>query len=82
MFFSDNTPTGVQPHDDTALIIGLTVGFFLAIVIFSLIGYYCYRHHARWRIFLKRPLTVDEVVHEETTFNTAYPVTKTYYKDR
>lgn len=80
--FTDTTPTGVDVHEHTALIIGLTVGLFVAIVIAALLGYYCYRNHVRWRMFLRRPLTVDEVVHEETTLDTAYPITKKYYKDR
>lgn len=72
----------MEISDATGLIIGLTVGLFVAILVGSLIGYYVYRNHVRWRVFLKRPLTVDEVVHDETNFNTAYPVTKKYYKDK
>jgi len=72
----------VDINDNTALIIGLTVGLFTAIVIGSLIGYYLYRNHVRWRLFVKRPLSVNEVVHDETNFNSAYPVTRVYYKDK
>ncbi|KAH3776388.1 hypothetical protein DPMN_177811 [Dreissena polymorpha] len=75
-------PDGVELDPNAALIIGLCVGLLVALVVVSLFGYYCYRHHIRWRFFMRRPLTVDEVVHEETTHFNAYPVTKVYYKER
>ncbi|WAR13361.1 LRP3-like protein [Mya arenaria] len=64
------------------LIIGLCIGLFLFLLATALLSWYVYRHHIRWRLYLRRPLTVEEVVHEETTQTTAYPVTKIYYKEK
>lgn len=73
--------TGVQISDDAPLIIGLTVGLIVAAVIAALLGLWCWKLN-RWRLFAKRPLTAQEVTLDETTFETAYPVTKVYYKPR
>lgn len=75
-------PPGIQVHNQTGLIAGLAVGLTLAVLLGAVIGYYIYRRN-RWRIFLKRPLTAQEYVNQdETTFTTAYPVTKQYYKEK
>lgn len=76
-----STLSGLQISDDAPLIIGLTVGLIIAAIIGVLIGLWCWKQN-RWRLFAKRPLTAKEISLDETTFETAYPVTKVYYKPR
>lgn len=73
------TLKGVEISEDAPVIIGLTIGLFIACIILLIIGLWCWKQN-RWRLFAKRPITAKEVILDETTFTTAYPVTKVYYK--
>ncbi|XP_060607863.1 neuropilin and tolloid-like protein 2 [Ruditapes philippinarum] len=75
------TLNGVEMDENAPLIIGLTIGLFIAAIIGIIIGLWCWKQN-RWRLFANRPLTAKEVVFDETTYTTAYPVTKVYYKER
>ncbi|XP_045191463.2 low-density lipoprotein receptor-related protein 3-like [Mercenaria mercenaria] len=73
------TLNGVEMNENAPLIIGLTIGLFIAAIVGVIVGLWCWKQN-RWRLFAKRPLTAEEVVFDETTYSTTYPVTKVYYK--